>query len=245
MKTREAGSESAGPSRSDQARGFTLIELLVVIAIIAILAGMLLPSLAKAKQKGQLANCQSNLHQIGLTLHMYTADNQDRFPFSGREWPLMPFVDLARLYNPILSTNGRAFFRCPADIGLGFNYEWVLANGPGSGITTNELPYSSSYYFYYQFYNNNDGSALELRRTSEVLHPTLKAIAPCFADSPDAVYSDAQGSPYGHGPLGMSLLFVDGHAQFALYPLLNATTGPKVYNLDWTAGGLSGQDLTQ
>lgn len=63
-------------------RAFTLIELLVVVAIIGILASMLLPSLAKAREKAQFALCKNNQRQIGVATNIYGSDDNDYFPHS-------------------------------------------------------------------------------------------------------------------------------------------------------------------
>jgi len=82
MRSNESGGCVTRRNWVARAVGFTLIELLVVIAIIALLASILLPSLGLARNMARASSCMSNLHNVGMSLQMYTADNHGYFPSS-------------------------------------------------------------------------------------------------------------------------------------------------------------------
>ncbi len=119
-----------------QQNAFTLIELLVVIAIISILASMMLPGLAAAKEKGKIANCINNLRQMGISMNLYVDDNDFHFPgnrvvdidqSSKSVWPALGGYDPSAPFRPFFPSAARrplnaymrpsAVYKCTSDQG--------------------------------------------------------------------------------------------------------------------------------
>jgi len=105
-------------------RGFTLIELLVVIAIIAILAAILFPVFARAREKARQTSCLSNNKQIGLGLLMYAQDYDEKLPFHCPAWGWA--VCWAQAINPYVKNS--QIFQCPSVGGTDvtdYGYNWM------------------------------------------------------------------------------------------------------------------------
>jgi prepilin-type N-terminal cleavage/methylation domain-containing protein/prepilin-type processing-associated H-X9-DG protein len=130
--------------RAKKRCGFTLIELLVVIAIIAILAAILFPVFAKAREKARTASCQSNLKQLATAFHMYAQDYDERFPPShdwvcgstGRTWRnrIFPYVKNTQVFVCPSATNLNTFSAtvdCDTSQTGGYSMPYTHAYGVG------------------------------------------------------------------------------------------------------------------
>jgi len=148
-------------------RGFTLIELLVVIAIIGILAGMLLPALARAKGKAQDIYCLNNLRQLGIAATVYAGDHEDHLPIAERlpSQPTDPQNPDPRIADVLAGYVGqtagvavaKSVFLCPQDKAgyfqkEGSSYEWneMLNDKPLKAVRVrwSELPMERTPMFY-------------------------------------------------------------------------------------------------
>jgi len=131
---------------------FTLVELLVVIAIIGILAGLLLPTLSKAKKSGDRTQCAGNLSQIGKALEMYSQDAKGLLPLNctSQKATDPSKVQLSSVLNPYLKSD--KVFRCPdeneglfAKEGSSYIWNWLQIDLPGNEKAGKEKYFASPY----------------------------------------------------------------------------------------------------
>ena len=116
-------------SKMIRKKAFTLIELLVVIAIIAILAGILVPVFAQARESAKGTMCLSNMRQIGLGMNLYLNDNEDTLPLDSHLGIQNAWVTTAQVY-----MKSKLVVRCPADLSI--NFEKPAPNATKLRLTT-------------------------------------------------------------------------------------------------------------
>jgi prepilin-type N-terminal cleavage/methylation domain-containing protein len=219
----EAG---AGPPQAWRRRAFTLIELLVVIAIIAILAALLLPALAGAKQKALTVRCMSNQSQVGKAFHMYCDDNVLFYPevndwasTGGKDGTYDVFTAATNRPLNVYVYKGYDVFSCPSDKGD----FWSLANR-GVNCTNCYQQYGNSYltefafdYFQVKMVCAPKGSAtIHPIKSSEVsLKPTNKIIQGDWIWHANRDVNLQRGQWHNYkGKNRMMMLFGDSHTQY-------------------------------
>jgi prepilin-type N-terminal cleavage/methylation domain-containing protein len=245
---------------------FTLIELLVVVAILALLAALLFPVFARARDQARKATCLSNLRQIGLAFHAYVQDYDGTYPDTGDpylwvgrrwRWPLMPYLVLGQRQKAGTfdsAAGSPAILKCPSDTLSGssfdatsYNYAAAFYHSPEqiAGMHLGDLRLALN--------DPGAGAICTPQTEAAVTYPANKALVAEWFNSHDHTGSPGPVRFWGTlaGPRtpgadrwsgGRVLLFADGHAKFL--PARRLTPSPDdCPDINLTPGGLGGKDV--
>ena len=205
--------------------GFTLIELLVVIAIIAILAAILFPVFAKAREKARQASCQSNEKQIGLAILQYAQDYDERFPYynltiGGSSWYWPVFV------HPY--AKNEQIFQCPSRRGAA--QIWPGPNTPTSAYCAYGYSYSGGGYsgILMADVTNPAGSIIVGESYNVHKYNPKYSASDIGAQYAQRSNNNVAGSSGPHND-GENVLFGDGHVKWISTATLGSLTAADEY----------------
>jgi len=245
--------------------GFTLIELLVVIAIISILAAILFPVFAKAREKARQTTCLSNLKQIGLAFLQYTQDYDGGFPNTGDpylwvgkrwRWPVMPYLAAGQKQGADFTNLGgsTSILLCPSDSLTGTSFDATSYNYAATFYHTPEQTNAMTIRHLRLALNDlGPGAECVTQTEAEVVFPAKKMLVGEFFNS----HMHGVGDPVGFwGTLtgtetpganrkegARCYVFADGHAAFVFASRQTPTVPDDCPDMNRTPGGLTGSDL--
>jgi len=173
--------------------GFTFIELFLVITVIGILAAILLPGLAKAREKARQTACVSNLREIGLAIHMYSVEHKGVLPWSGGGDDARCFSGLAAEY-----AGDPGIFMCPSDP----QYD------PNIPRTNSEQGAYDSFRMSYDYFGawTNQPITIDLENPL-VKNPNIPIVWDMFSASNYIRFAS-------HVPAGGNISYIDGRMEF-------------------------------
>ena len=213
---------------------FTLIELLVVIAIIAILAGLLLPALAKAKQKAHATLCLSNVKQWSAAFWMYSDDFDDYFPYEGNPGAINSGLNLQAWYNTATEFAGeQKLLDLYAQGNIPVGRSSTIFSCPSTAkIVPNPTPDMNNPYFMYGFNNRMDPNGPNQFKRAEVRQPSDTVT---FTENSEGAFPSTSGwhVPARHSRRA-TLAFVDGHASLVSSNDYWLTPGDDLAQKEWS-----------